>query len=104
MFTIKFYSDDGCRQVIKSAESFTILRAPDMCSDAEITLHQKSQADDCRIDIVPAGTERLEGWPPTYQTAIIENALGKTTEIIKAGPALKMKTVPLKAQGDQKAA
>jgi hypothetical protein len=89
MFTVKFYSDDGCRQVIKSAESFTILRAPRDEGGTEITLHQKSQADDCRIDIGPVGTERLEGWPPIYQTAIIENALGKTTEIIRAGPPLK---------------
>jgi hypothetical protein len=25
-FTIKFYSGDGCRQIIKQADSFTILK------------------------------------------------------------------------------
>jgi len=44
MFTIKFYSNDGCRQIIREADSFTILRCPrgpDDDGSAEITmLHQ----------------------------------------------------------------
>lgn len=86
MFTIKFYSDNGYRQKILSAESFTILRGgPSPGGDeAEITLHQKDQNDDVRYDIrhenpVAVGYEG----PPRYQRAIIENAAGKTTEIIQ---------------------
>jgi hypothetical protein len=85
MFTIKFYQTGpgGSRQVIKQAESFTILRSDD--GSAEITLHQKDQGDDRRIDIVdcgPNGPKRPEGWPPCFESAIIENAAGKTTEMI----------------------
>lgn len=87
MFTIKFYSTglgaiaspNGYRQVIKQAESFTILRGDD--GTAEITLHQKDQADDFRIDIADS-TTRQDGWPPCFESAIIENAAGKTTEMI----------------------
>lgn len=81
MFTIKFYGSGGYRQVIKEAESFTILRGED--GGAEITLHQKNPTDSCRIDIEgcqPA--PRPEGWPPVYEKAIIENSAGKTTEIV----------------------
>lgn len=90
MFTIKFYSADGLRQVIKEAESFTILRSP-IGGDggAEITLHQKNHADDCRVDIAedgPNGPIRKDGWPPVYGKAIIENAAGRTTEIIVLRP------------------
>jgi hypothetical protein len=87
MFTIKFYSNDGCRQIIREAESFTILRAPINSTEpdgAEITLHQKS-GESCRIDIAddgPNGTIRPDGWPPAFAKAIIENAAGRTTEII----------------------
>jgi hypothetical protein len=90
MFTIKFYSGDGCRQIIREAESFTILRTPPECTDpkgAEITLHQKS-GESCRIDIAddgPSGPKRAEGWPPIFAKAIIENAAGRTTEIVVPG-------------------
>lgn len=86
MFTAKFYSHDGCRQIIKEAESFTILRSP-IGGDggAEITLHQKN-GDSCRIDIVE-DLPRPEGWPPVFGKAIIENAAGRTTEIIALRPA-----------------
>lgn len=87
MFTLKFYSADGCRMRVVSAESLTILKSSDN-SDAEITLHQKNPADDFRVDIVPQNTVRAIGWPPDYQKAIIENASGRTTEIICASPAL----------------
>ena len=83
MFTIKFYSEDGCRQIIREAESFTILRCPPTDNDgtAEITLHQKSGIDDYRIDIREE-SKQLEGWPPCFAKAIIENSSGRTTEII----------------------
>lgn len=84
MFTIKCYSHDGYRNVIRSAESFTILRDRD--GEAEITLHQKNAADDCRMDIKFADKPREPGWPPIFSRAIIENAAGKTTEIIGLGP------------------
>lgn len=83
MFTIKFYSNG--RQRILSAESFTILRSDE---GAEITLHQKNQGDDIRIDIALDGPRNdYDNWPPCYQRAIIENAAGKTTEIVDISPA-----------------
>lgn len=88
MFTIKFYQETG-RSVIRAAESFTILR-DDKTGEAEITMHHP--AGDSRIDIVREGTPRQEGWPPVFQWAFIENAMGKTVERIhlREGPtALK---------------
>jgi len=88
MFTIKFYSDDGYRQIIKEAESFTILRANDGTGEAEITLHRKNPAEDVRYDIkhnlpgAPAG----DPWPARFGKAIIENASGRTTEIVALNP------------------
>lgn len=86
MFTIKFYNTgpNGFRQVIKQAESFTILRGDD--GTAEITLHQKDPTDDRRIDIADVGPPRPDGWPPCFESAIIENAAGKTTEMINLRP------------------
>lgn len=82
-FTIKFYSDDGFRQIIRTAESFTILRGG---NEAEITLHQKNPADDSRIDIkAPADLADPNVYPPRYAKAIIENEHGRTTEIIVLG-------------------
>jgi hypothetical protein len=85
MFTIKLYSGDGFRQRILSAESFTVLRgaASNAGFEAEITLHQKNQNDDVRYDIKPA-TELPPDYvgPQIFQKAIIENAAGRTTEII----------------------
>lgn len=89
MFTIKFYSADGCRQIIREAESFTVLRGPRVPGDdgsAEITLHQKNPADDCRIDIGDESQAQQEGWPTRYGKAIIENAAGRTTEVIVFRP------------------
>ena len=83
MFTLKFYSDNGLRQRVLSAESLTILRAED--GAAEVTLHQKNTNEDTRIDIswdLPSTSYA----PPTYQQVIVENAAGKTTEIITLGP------------------
>lgn len=86
MFTIKFYSDNGYRQRILEAESFTVLRGDG--DGAEITLHQKNGTEDSRIDIRDVDPEkpRDPNWPPVYQSAIIENAAGKTTEIIGFAP------------------
>jgi hypothetical protein len=69
-----------------AAESFTILRDPAGC--AEITLHQKNQTDDSRVDVGPADDKRDALWPHLFQRAIIENAAGRTTEMISAPPAL----------------
>lgn len=89
MFTIKFYSNDGFRQVIKEAESFTILRSrPGGDGGAEITMHQKN-GESRRFDIAddgPNGPKRGDGWPPCFGKAIIENAAGRTTEIIALLP------------------
>lgn len=83
MFTIKFYSGDGCRQIIREAESFTILRSPSgsVHDITEVTLHQKG-GEGCRIDVGDECAEREEGWPALFAKAIIENASGRTTEMI----------------------
>lgn len=89
MFTIKLYTGstshpDGYRQRILSADSFTILRSPD--GSGEITLHRKT-GDDQRVDIGDPAKRRPD-WPEVFERAIIENAAGKTTEIIGLrGPA-----------------
>lgn len=80
MFTVKLYTDNGLRQRILSAESFTILHDKDGAGH-EITLHQKNGNDDSRYDI-KADCPVPDGFPPRFQKAIIENANGKTTEII----------------------
>lgn len=110
MFTIKLYR--GSRQRILSAESFTILRNDPHCDEAtpqgmssaefarrnaisggaEITLHMKNPNDDVRYDIgewsrdsvVPQPVDSV--WPEMFDKAIIENAAGKTTEIIALSP------------------
>lgn len=84
MFTIKLYKEG--RQRIYSADSFTILRGNS--GSAEITIHRKNQGEDFRVDITD--TERQEGWPETFDRAIIENAAGKTTEIIQLYPGLSI--------------
>lgn len=95
MFTIKFYSGDGCRQIIREAESFTILRSPDTSGSAEITLHQKVGFESCRIDIGDERVQRPDGWPPIFAKAIIENSSGRTTEIVgQRGPSFQPSTPP----------
>lgn len=84
MFTLKFYSHDLGRVRIFEAESLTILRDD---GSSEITLHQK-QGPDFRVD-VSSETERGEYEPPAFASVIIENANGKTTEIIHCGPSFK---------------
>lgn len=84
MFTIKLYSADGYRQIIKQAESFTVLRSSDGL--AEITLHQKNPSDDSRVDIKDESAQACSFSPPCFSKAIIENAAGRTTEIIVLRP------------------
>ena len=87
MFTIKLYGDLGHRQRILEAESFTILRVSD---GFEVTLHRPPSMahDDCRYDIKnawpePKTSDEQQGqWPARFDRAIIENAAGKTTEIV----------------------
>lgn len=84
MFTIKFYSADGFRQIIKEAESFTILRPRnEPFGSAEITLHQKNGSEDIRYDVKDEGTGHA-GYvgPERFSKAIIENSAGRTTEIV----------------------
>lgn len=79
MFTLKLYGE--ARQRIVDAESFTIYSYSDYSK--QITTHQKDaerdgvfyvgKPDDCPI----GGSDMI--W---YHKAIIENAAGKTTEII----------------------
>jgi hypothetical protein len=87
MFTIKFYSGDGFRQVIKEAESFTVLRENDGTGEAEITLHQRNPGEDSRYDIKPQLDEASSvAVPQRFAKAIIENLAGRTTEIIALNP------------------
>lgn len=92
MFTIKLYKDQGYRQLILEAESFSVLRNEG--SDSEITLHRKPGTDgeynDVRYDIAD-DADRVAGerfMPERFDKAIIENAHGKTTEIISLTPRL----------------
>jgi hypothetical protein len=90
MFTIKFYSADGYRQIIREAESFTILRDNSGDGGAEITLHQKNPAENSRVDIredLPMSSDMAKLAPPFFARAIIENAAGRTTEIISLRPS-----------------
>lgn len=82
MFTAKFYTRTG-RCVIHEAESFTIL------GDAEgheVTLH-RANGDDIRLDLND-DPESPENWPARYQRLVIENANGKTTEMITTPKAM----------------
>lgn len=83
MFTIKLYGASGCRQRILEAESFTILRPPVEDNgdvEAEITLHQKS--GNIRYDIARVLPGVGYEGPERFERAIVENAAGKTTEMI----------------------
>jgi hypothetical protein len=83
MFTIKLYDADNFRQRILEAESFTVLRMTD--GTVEITLHgMRRDGDLCdnRFDLRPG---LQAGGADDWSKAIIENASGKTTEIIYRG-------------------
>lgn len=86
MFTLKFYSHDNSRTRIYEAESLTVLRFD---GNHEITLHQRV-GDDFRVDLSKDIDNREAGWPPVYDNVIIENANGKTTEIIYSESALNV--------------
>lgn len=77
MFTLKFIKrfDDrvGDRTVIKTAESLTIIRDTD---GAGVTMHRPG--GDERVDVGFLDDRNPEG----FDRVIIENAAGKTTEII----------------------
>lgn len=94
MFTIKLYRDSGFRQLILEAESFTVLRTQN--SGVEITLHRpqgpNGEYRDVRYDLGDCGVEREFGFPEIFERAIIENANGKTTEIISLPPSLSKAT------------
>jgi len=79
MFTIKLYADRGFRMRIHAADDFTILRAEQW---AEITAHRKAGVD-IRFDI---GSSPYEPEGGVWNKAIIENAMGRTTEIVDFRP------------------
>ena len=87
MFTIKCYTDQG-RCIIRSADSFTILRDY-KTGEAEITLHLAESST--RVDVVRPDVKREEGWPPAYHWAYIVNAAGKTVESIHLNPPVAFK-------------
>ena len=73
MFTIKLYTENGSRQKILEAESFTILRGSASEGDeAEITLHQKN-GDGVRYDIRPQQRDGYEG--PPCSSALLSRTL-----------------------------
>lgn len=86
MLTLKVYADNGFRTRIIECESVSVIR-PGNCS-VEITCHGiRCNGDwtDRRFDIVGVDYAPREGDDPfRWEKAIIENANGKTTEIIYA--------------------
>ena len=79
MFTLKFYSHGDAKMKILEAESVTVLRNID---GAEVTMHRKD--GDVRFDV--KGAEPPDSDTTYFDRVIIENSLGKTTEIIWADP------------------
>lgn len=101
MFTIKLYKGNGFRQRLLEAESFTILRNLES-GTSEITLHRSpgpnGEFRDERFDVTSASLADADGPADDdglglvsvdrrYERAIIENAAGKTTEIISLNDA-----------------
>ena len=87
MFTIKFYREGAFRERIFEAESFTVLRGASGVT--EITLHSakvNGEWVDFRLDV---GDAEEDVSPERFDKAIIENAMGKTTEIIYAHKAFR---------------
>ena len=86
MFTLKFYKyakeSIGERIVIRQAENITILRDTD---GAEITMHTSS--GDQRLDVGFHNTVRPECFPDCFDRLIVENAAGKTSEIVSFLPS-----------------
>ena len=88
MFTVKLYSNNGGKMKILSCESVTSY-AWDHGTSFQLKLHQKDQNLDYAYNVGNAdGCDRkfAEGddsiW---WECAIIENAAGKTTQIISYG-------------------
>lgn len=99
MFTIKLYKYDGTNTRIYEAESFSVLRSPSNRAPwwAEITAHMKDASAGIRFDVGDSPYQPSGG---IWEKAIIENAGGRTTEIIG-------NDVPYRApeaQGDPQAA
>lgn len=84
MFTLKLYASDGAIIRIYEAESFTVLRCNQGQSNgpchewSEITSHLKA-GEGLRADI---GDSPYQPDGGVWQKAIIENASGRTTQII----------------------
>ncbi len=100
MFTIKFYRDGGHYQRIYEADFFTVLRemhdepSATFLKAAEITLHRKS-GDDIRCDVGHSIGHGPSGG--RWDKCIIENAAGRTTEIIgHDGPSVSSIEMPAK--------
>lgn len=89
MFTIKLYRDGGYSQRILEAEGFSIIRPQG--GGAEIMLHRplgpNGEYRDERFDVSAQEPPNDQG--PYYERAIIENAMGKTTEIVAISPFYK---------------
>lgn len=85
MFTIKLYKDNSYKRIYE-AESFTILNESYLTepkkSWSEITAHFKD-GEGLRFDVGPSPYIPSGG---CWDKAIIENAFGKTTEIISDYP------------------
>lgn len=83
MFTAKFYGLNG-RTKIHEADSFTIIKFDDV---HEVTLH-RANVDGFRIDL--SDDEPPNDYPldQYYQRLVIENANGKTTEMITTPKAM----------------
>jgi hypothetical protein len=83
MITVKLYRDGKTR--IYEAGSVTILRSVGVFSDSEITLHGIPGHDDLRVDVTQR-EENPESPVTHWDCAVIENANGKTSEIIRTHP------------------
>lgn len=79
MFTLKLYGAEEFRQVIRQADSFTILRPKD--GHVEISAHT---ADGSYLyDLyAPNLMPDYESAVPIFARAIIENEKGRTTEMV----------------------
>lgn len=88
MFTIKFVN--GTKTHIKEAESFTVIQNSDNNSSwMEVTLHQHNVAIDTRVDVGSSPYLELIGQSNLWDTAYIENAMGKTVQIVTVPQYLK---------------
>lgn len=83
MFTVKLYANG--KQRILSCESVTSY-AWDHGTAFQLTLHQRDAAQDAAYNVGdPAGCPQSCSGEIWWERAIIENATGKTTQIISHG-------------------